>query len=103
MASDATISIRVVLAFSEEQHQVLLQLPEGTTARQAVSYALDDGLDLNAVGDANEVPIGVFGEQVNDDYVLLNGDRVEIYRPLIQSPMELRRQRAAAQKGQRDG
>jgi len=103
MANETLLSIRVVLAFSEVQHQVQLQLPEGTTARQAVSHAVDHGLDLDAVGDANDVPIGVFGEQVNDDYVLLNQDRVEIYRPLMQSPMELRRQRAAAQKRQRGG
>ena len=101
MASDAMLSIRVVLALSEVQHQVHLQLPEGTTARQAVAFALEDGLDPGAVGDAKNVPIGVFGEQVSNDYVLLNDDRVEVYRPLVQSPMELRRQRAAAQKGKR--
>ncbi|MEE9334645.1 MAG: RnfH family protein [Granulosicoccaceae bacterium] len=103
MACDGMLSIRVVLAFSDTQHQVHFQLPAGTNARQAVIRAVDEGLDLDAVGGAHDVPIGVFGEQVNDDYVLLNNDRVEIYRPLIQSPMELRRQRAAAQKGQRGG
>ena len=102
MANDAMLSIRVVLAFSEHQFQVHLQLPAGTTARQAVVHALDEGLSLESVGVASDVPIGVFGEQVDDHYVLLDEDRVEIYRPLIQSPMELRRQRAAAQKGQRD-
>ncbi len=99
MASGAMISIRVVLAFSDIQHQVHMNLPAGTTARQAVIDAVAGQIGLDVVGeDAKGVAIGVFGERVSDDYVLLNDDRVEIYRPLIQSPMELRRQRAAAQK-----
>ncbi len=95
---EPTLAIRVVLAFSERQSQVSLTLADGVTAREAVLLAQQEGLDVQSVGDALLVPIGVFGERVDDDHRLVDEDRVEIYRPLLQSPMELRRQRAAAQK-----
>lgn len=95
---EPTLAIRVVLAFSEKQSQVSLALADGVTAREAVLLAKREGLNVESVGDASVVPIGVFGELVDDDHRLVDEDRVEIYRPLQQSPMELRRQRAAAQK-----
>ena len=35
--------------------------------------------------------IGVWGKKVSSDYVLKSGDRIEIYRPLIADPKDLRR------------
>ena len=95
---DAVLNIRVVLALSDEQYQINLVLPAGTTARQAVLMAEQEGLDIKSVADSTRIPIGVFGEQVDDNYVLVDEDRVELYRPLLQSQMELRRRRAAAQE-----
>ena len=40
-----------------------------------------------------EGAIGIFGELVGSDLVPKDGDRIEIYRPLKQHPMEARRQR----------
>jgi hypothetical protein len=45
---------------------------------------------------AQEVPFGVWGKRVTPDYVLREGDRVEIYRPLLADPKEARRRRARA-------
>jgi len=70
MESDGTLSIRVVLAFDNQQEQVRLQLPEGTTAREALLQAAAEGLTIERVREASDVPIAVFGEQVDDDYVL---------------------------------
>jgi putative ubiquitin-RnfH superfamily antitoxin RatB of RatAB toxin-antitoxin module len=39
--------------------------------------------------------VGIFGRKVSLERVLENGDRVEIYRPLIADPKEVRRQRAS--------
>ena len=41
--------------------------------------------------------MGVFGQSIRmpDKYEWQDGDRVEIYRPLIVDPKEVRRQRAA--------
>ncbi|TDJ29206.1 MAG: RnfH family protein [Gammaproteobacteria bacterium] len=44
-----------------------------------------------------ERPVGVFGERVDVDRLLLDGDRVEIYRKLAVDPKEARRLRAGTQ------
>jgi hypothetical protein len=38
--------------------------------------------------------VGIFSRKVPLDHVLRDGDRVEIYRPLICDPKEMRKQRA---------
>lgn len=45
--------------------------------------------------DVDRCDLGVFGKAIADDYRLNPGDRIEIYRPLIGDPKEIRRQRAA--------
>lgn len=90
-----TINVRVVLSFSTHHEQRNLVVLRGTSARAAVHLAVEAGLPLHDTKlDPIDVPIGVFGEQVADDYQLADGDRVEIYRPLQQDPKELRRLRA---------
>lgn len=91
------MTVDVVLAMPEAQYQVQLSLIQGTPAREVVRLALEAGLlppgaevDINPM----EAPLGIFAEKVDDDYCCQNGDRVEVYRPLQQDPMELRRQRA---------
>ena len=42
--------------------------------------------------------MGIFGRPVKLTDVLKNGDRIEIYRPLLADPKEIRRQRAAQQQ-----
>ncbi len=41
--------------------------------------------------------VGIFGNKVSPEQVLRDGDRVEIYRPLLADPKEVRRQRALDQ------
>jgi len=84
------------------QQVMQLDLSEPCTARQAVNMAIEAGL---AIDDADieiaNAPLGIYGVKVSDDTALKSGDRVEIYRPLKQDPMELRRQRAASEAGRR--
>jgi putative ubiquitin-RnfH superfamily antitoxin RatB of RatAB toxin-antitoxin module len=47
--------------------------------------------------------IGIFGKLTKPDAVLRDQDRVEIYRPLIADPKEVRKQRAAAGKVMKKG
>ena len=42
--------------------------------------------------------VGVWGKQVSSDYILKSGDRVEIYRPLIADPKDLRRRGLLSRK-----
>jgi putative ubiquitin-RnfH superfamily antitoxin RatB of RatAB toxin-antitoxin module len=89
------IAIEVVYALADKQKLLQFVVPEGTTVRQA---ALSSGMDEFFPGlDLASVPLGIFGKAVPkpDERVLMEGERVEIYRPLIADPKEVRKQRAA--------
>ena len=45
--------------------------------------------------DPDTCDLGVFGKAIAEDYQLVDGDRIDIYRPLIADPKEVRRKRAA--------
>ncbi len=90
-----TIRVEVVLAMPDRQELVELEVSAGTTVAEAISTSGLPGrfegfeLDLSKVG--------IFGRKVSPEQVLRIGDRVEIYRPLVADPKEIRRQRALAQ------
>ena len=54
--------------------------------------------------DIENDPMGIFGKAITDpkNYILKPGQRVEIYRPLIADPKEIRARRAAKAKAERD-
>ncbi len=89
-----------MLALPTGQQIIKLRVGAQCTARQAVEEAKGAGLKFSVDEiDVDNAPLGVYGERVSDEALLSNGDRVEIYRPLQQNPMELRRQRAASESG----
>ncbi|MFF7710757.1 RnfH family protein [Pseudomonas sp. NPDC007930] len=98
-----TLAVEVVHAGVAEQVLLALQVPPGTTALQAVELAGLAGrfpeLDLATA------PMGIFGKLIKQpaEQVLEAGDRVEVYRPLLADPMEVRRQRAARAKAAKRG
>jgi len=90
-----TIRVEVVLAMPERQELVSLEVNAGTTLADAISLS-----GLPEKFDGFEVDlrrVGIFGQKASPDQVLREGDRVEIYRPLIADPKEVRRQRALKQ------
>ncbi len=98
-ANRALIDVEVVYALPERQWLMSLQVSKGCTAREAVQLAEFPPIDTpdhEPAFDPATVPLGVFGERVDDDYVLQPGDRVELYRPLLLDPMEARRRRAGS-------
>lgn len=89
---NALIFVEVAFADPLQQKIYRLELPANTTARQAVCKS---GLaDDFPTFDFDRAPLGVFGTKVPDNYLLTNHDRVEVYRPLVQSPRDARRIRA---------
>jgi len=91
MGNPRQIGIRVVYALAEQQHQVTLRLPEGATAELAVRAS---GFS-ERFSEIERMPrCAVFGRAVELDYVLRDGDRVEILRPLLVDPKENRRRTA---------
>ncbi len=94
------ITVEVVYALPTQQHLLQVQVPEGTTARQLV--ALSGLMETLQAPHLAQAPLGLFGEAFGtkglpaaEAYCLQAGDRVEIYRPLVSDPKEVRRRRAA--------
>ena len=83
------IAVEVSYAVSGAQRVLSLRVPAGSTARRAVLLSCIDALFPEI--DATRCPLGVFGTVVADEYRLEEGDRLEVYRPLENDPMEARR------------
>jgi len=101
MAESASIAIEVVYALPERQTLLRLSVPAGMRVREAV---LISGIAEQFPGlDVQRCPLGIFGKVVAkpEEQVLQDGERVEIYRPLIADPKEVRKQRAARAKAAR--
>ena len=96
-----TIQVEVAYALPDKQRIVKLDVPSGTTALQAVSRSqLDEVFEELVVGP--DIKLGVWGKAVTGDRVLTAGERVEIYRPLLVDPKEVRKARAARAKAARE-
>lgn len=92
------ITIEVVYALPDKQYLRTVTLAEGATVEAAIKAS--GLLSLRKDIDLQSNKVGVYSRPVKLDDVLQDGDRVEIYRPLIADPKEMRRQRAerAAEK-----
>ena len=96
------MKIEVIYALPERQELVTLDLPEGSTVQQAVEASgLLQKYPVIEPGGRNK--LGVFAKLVKADAVLRERDRVEIYRPLIADPKEVRRQKVAEGKVMKRG
>ena len=83
--------VEVVCALPQRQERMLLELAPGSTVREAIrASGLLQRLPQIELGRA-----GVWGRPVSPETLLRDRDRVEIYRPLIADPKEVRRERAA--------
>jgi putative ubiquitin-RnfH superfamily antitoxin RatB of RatAB toxin-antitoxin module len=98
---DVRICIEVCYALPARQELVTLQLEKDATVLQAIRASgllaryPEIDLEINKVG--------VFAKLVKLDTPLRDHDRIEIYRPLIADPKEVRRQRAAEGKAMKKG
>lgn len=95
------MSVEVVYALASKQEIVPMKLPVGTTVRQAIERS--GLLEKYPEIDLAKNKLGVFAKIVKPDTPLRHRDRVEIYRPLIADPKEVRRQRAAEGKVMKKG
>ena len=91
-----SIHIEVAYARPERQELIKLKLPNGSTLHQAV--AASGLLQRYPEIDLASVKLGIYGKLAKPDTALRDRDRVEIYRPLIADPKEVRKQRAAEGK-----
>lgn len=97
----SSIRVEVIYALRDRYMRVPLTLEEGATVQQAVerSGLLAEFPDI----DLGKNKLGVWNKLVKPDTPLRDKDRVEIYRPLIADPKEVRKQRAAEGKAMKKG
>jgi putative ubiquitin-RnfH superfamily antitoxin RatB of RatAB toxin-antitoxin module len=90
------IEVEVVYALPETQTVTRLRVPYGTTIGQAI--AASRILERHPQIDAGAMRVGIFGQRKPLAAIAVDGDRIEIYRPLIADPREARRNRARREK-----
>jgi putative ubiquitin-RnfH superfamily antitoxin RatB of RatAB toxin-antitoxin module len=86
------MKVEVAYALPEQQILIELEVEEGATVQEAIARS---GV-AQRFPEIQVIPgyVGIFGKPVDLDARLREGDRVEIYRPLIADPKEARRERA---------
>ncbi|MFT2092698.1 RnfH family protein [Paraglaciecola sp. 2405UD69-4] len=100
MVSDLndTNKITLEVAYGTPQRQVLLEFmaDEGVTVEQAImiSGVLSEFPEI----ELNTAKVGIWNRACKVSDVPKDGDRIEIYRPLIADPKEARRRRAEKAK-----
>ncbi len=99
--SDEKIKIELVYALPHEQALLRLDVPQGTTIAEAVR--LSGIQEKYPEIDLEKGKFGIFGKLSKTDTVLREKDRIEIYRPLIADPKEVRRKRAEEGKAMKKG
>lgn len=98
---DAQIKVEVAFAREDTQQILDFMVKQGTTIEQAIEQS--GILTLFPEIDLAINKVGVFGKLGKKSAELKEGDRVEIYRPLIADPKEVRRKREADGKKMKKG
>lgn len=95
------ISVEVVYARPDQQVILPVQLPAGATVEEAIrrSGILERFPEI----DLGRNKVGIWSRLTKLDTPLRDRDRVEIYRPLIADPKEVRRKRAEEGKVTKKG
>lgn len=90
------LRVEVVYALRDRQALLAVDMEEGGTVGQAIqrSGILGQFPEI----DLARAKVGIFGRAVSLDAPLRDGDRVEIYRPLIADPKNARREKAARRR-----
>jgi len=95
------IYIEVVYALPSVQTLLRQQVPAGATVAEAIQAC--GILQKYPQIDLSSNKLGIFGKLVKADAILRDKDRIEIYRPLIADPKEVRRKRAEEGKAMKKG
>ncbi len=92
--ADTLLEVDVVFARPDVQELIPVRVPRGATIRSAIerSRILDTYPEIDLA--VNRV--GIFGSLRELGDTVQDGDRIEIYRPLLIDPKEARRRKAAA-------
>lgn len=95
------INIEVVYALPHEQVLFELQAPQDITVDGAIR--LSGILEKHPEIDLGRSKLGIYGKLARADAILRDKDRIEIYRPLLADPKEVRRKRAEEGRAMKKG
>ena len=95
------INIEVLYALPHEQKLLKVRASQGASVIDAIK--LSGILETHPEIDLSNSKLGIYGKLSKADSILRDKDRVEIYRPLIADPKEIRRQRAQEGKTMKKG
>lgn len=90
------INVEVIYALPKEQITFTVSVEQGATAQQAIEAS--GILAKYPEIELNKNKLGIYSRLIKLDTVLQDGERVEIYRPLIADPKEMRKRRAVKAK-----
>lgn len=95
------IQVEVIYALPHEQKLLKVEVPQGTTLEGAIEISgiLNKYPDI----DLSSNKVGIFSKLSKLDVVVRDKDRIEIFRPLIADPKEVRRKRAEEGKVMKKG
>ena len=99
--SNESIRVEVVYALPDRQEIIALRVSTGTTVVDAIQQS--GVLAKHPEIDLKKNKLGIFAKLSKPDTVLRDRDRIEIYRPLIADPKEVRKQRAEEGKVMKKG
>jgi putative ubiquitin-RnfH superfamily antitoxin RatB of RatAB toxin-antitoxin module len=95
-SQDEKIQIEVVYGLAHKQKLLSISVTHGITVEEAI---IESGIiALFPEIDLSENKVGIWNKAVKLSTVLENFDRIEIYRPLIADPKEVRKRRAEKAK-----
>lgn len=95
------IHVEVIYALPEEQNLLNVGVEDGIDVEQVI---LESGvLEQYPELDLETMKVGLFGKITTMKQKVRDKDRVEIYRPLIADPKEVRKKRAAEGKALKKG
>ena len=95
------IAVEVVFALPEQQTLLAFEVDEGANVEEVINQSgiLQQYPDI----DLTINKVGLFSKLIKLDHQLRDKDRIEIYRPLIADPKEIRKNRAAEGKALKKG
>jgi uncharacterized protein len=95
------LKVEVCYALADKQELVAVTVPDGAPLQQALEAS--GLLAKHPEIDLKKNKFGIYAKLSKLDSLLRDRDRVEIYRPLIADPKEVRKQRAAEGKVMKKG
>ena len=95
------INVEVAYALPSEQSLFVVQVLEGTEIKEVITQSkiLEEYPEL----EVDKLEVGIFGKMAKLNQKVRDRDRIEIYRPLIADPKEVRKRRAAEGKRLKKG